>query len=120
MTNILIVDDSRTAAYKHAQVLKKAGYNTSLAHGCEEGITKVITTEPDLILVGEVTRNNHCYEATQNISKDPLTAHIPIVLMTSNLQDNEMDYGIHMGATDYLNLPVEEDVLITAVNCALN
>ncbi len=48
-----------------------------------------------------------------------LIQHLKELMLHSNLKDDDINYGIHLGATDYLNLPVEEEVLITAVDHAL-
>ncbi|MGH8116817.1 MAG: response regulator, partial [Rhodanobacteraceae bacterium] len=47
-------------------------------------------------------------QATRAISKDPETAHIPVILVTTKDQDTDKVWGMRQGAKAYVTKPVDE------------
>lgn len=53
------------------------------------------------------------------MSKDPETAHIPVIIVTTKDQETDKVWGQRQGAKDYLTKPVDEDTLIKKLNDVL-
>jgi len=120
MATILIVDDSKTDAYVHSEILKKLGHDISFAGDGETGIEMAISRKPDLILMDVIMPGQNGFQATRKLSKNPETADIPIIIISTKHEETDKIYGQRQGAIEYLVKPVEEDVLIAAVNKVLN
>ena len=52
------------------------------------------------------------YQATRTLSRDPDTAEIPVVMVTTKDQETDRIWGLRQGAVDYLVKPVSETVLV--------
>lgn len=111
MATILIVDDSSTMMEGHKKILEKQGHTVHCAEDGEEGVAKAIELLPDLVLMDVVMPKMNGFQATRKISKDPKTAHIPVVIVTSKDQETDIMWGKRQGAKDYLIKPADEEQL---------
>ena len=55
-----------------------------------------------------------------SVTKDPDTAHIPVIIVSTKNQTTDKMWGMRQGASEYLTKPVVEADLITALNKVLN
>jgi twitching motility two-component system response regulator PilH len=62
-----------------------------------------------------VMPNLNGFQATRTISKDPDTAHIPIVLVTTKDQDTDKVWGMRQGARAYVVKPIKEEELVATL-----
>ena len=119
MALVLIVDDSPTEQHVMANVLKKHGYETVVACDGEEAISIAETENPDLILMDIVMPGMNGFQATRQLSKNPTTAKIPVVMITSKDQETDRVWGLRQGAVEYLMKPVDDKTLVQAVKSTL-
>ncbi len=119
MARVLIVDDSPTETHVLRGMLEKHGYEVSVADSGEDGINLAHSVAPDLILMDIVMPGVNGFQATRKLSKDPATASIPIVIISTKDQDTDRIWGMRQGARDYLTKPVTESDLIAKVKEAL-
>ena len=119
MAQILIVDDSPTERHVLKTILENNGYNVETASTAEEGIEAAKNLKPDLILMDVVMPGINGFQATRKLSKDPDTASIPVVIVTTKDQETDRVWGIRQGAKDYLTKPVDEAELISKIKSLL-
>jgi len=119
MANILIVDDSPTEIHVLQGILVKNGHTVESVMSAEEGIAKSKDMKPDLILMDVVMPGMNGFQATRAISKDPLTQHIPIIIVSTKDQETDRVWGMRQGAKDYISKPVDEADLIGKITAAL-
>jgi twitching motility two-component system response regulator PilH len=62
-----------------------------------------------------VMPNLNGFQATRTISKDPETAGIPIVLVTTKDQETDKVWGIRQGAKAYVTKPIKEEELVSVL-----
>ena len=109
--NVLVVDDSPTDAHLLTQILQKKGINVSHATSGEDGIVKAKAEKPDLVIMDIVMPGMSGFEATRAITKDPETAHIPVIICTTKDQETDKAWGLRQGARDYIVKPVSEKMV---------
>ena len=119
MTRVLIVDDSPTETHVLKGMLEKHGYQVSVAENGEDGIKLAQSETPDVILMDIVMPGVNGFQATRKLSKDPATAAIPIIIISTKDQDTDRIWGMRQGAKDYISKPVTEDELLQKINSAL-
>ena len=119
MAHILIVDDSPTEAHVLKGMLEKNGFETVTAENGAEGIERAKELQPDLILMDVVMPGLNGFQATRQLTKDPKTANIPVIIVTTKDQETDRVWGIRQGATDFLTKPVSEKILLEKINAAL-
>jgi twitching motility two-component system response regulator PilH len=119
MAQILIVDDSPTETHLLKGMLEKHGHTTQTADNGMDGIERAKSFRPDLILMDVVMPGLNGFQATRQLTKDPETASIPVIIVTTKDQETDKLWGIRQGARDYLTKPVKESVLLDKVALAL-
>ena len=120
MSVILIIDDSPTELHLFQKMLEKNGFDTLVADSGEEGLRKAKSSRPDCILMDVVMEGMDGFKATRELSKDPATASIPVVIVTTKDQESDRFYGLRVGAVAYLTKPFADDELVAAVQANLN
>ncbi|NGX16060.1 response regulator [Wenzhouxiangella sp. XN24] len=119
MATVLIVDDSPTEVHVLSGYLQKHGFSTETAADGAEGIEKCRALKPDLVLMDVVMPGMNGFQATRQLARDPDTAGIPIVMVTTKGLETDKIWGMRQGAVDYLVKPVTEAQLVEKVRAAL-
>ncbi|MFV2058665.1 MAG: PleD family two-component system response regulator [Thiohalomonadales bacterium] len=116
MTSILIVDDSPTEIHVLRTMLEKNGYNVSSASSGEEGIEKAKTEHPDMILMDVVMPGMNGFQAARQITGNPETSSIPVIIVSTKDQETDKVWGLRQGAKDYITKPAVEKELIAKIS----
>ena len=120
MALVLIVDDSPTEQHVIATALEKHGFETVVASDGEEAISIANSQVPDLILMDIVMPGMDGFQATRQLAKNPSTAAIPIVMVTTKDQETDKFWGLRQCAVEYLMKPIDAAALVAAVQAHLN
>ncbi|MEO9091710.1 MAG: twitching motility response regulator PilH [Rhodanobacter sp.] len=116
MARILIVDDSPSQLLGIKRIVEKLGHETLSAEDGAAGVEVAKAEKPDLILMDVVMPNLNGFQATRTISKNPDTAHIPIILVTTKDQETDKVWGMRQGAKAYVTKPIREEELLKALD----
>lgn len=119
MTHILIIDDSPTEVHVFKNMLLNNDIEVSVAKSGEEGIEKAIETKPDCILMDVVMPGKNGFQATRDLSRNPATSTIPVIIITTKDQETDKIWGMRQGAKDYIVKPADERDLIERINKVL-
>lgn len=115
MTHILIIDDSPTEVHVFKTILQKNDIQVSVATNGEEGIEKAKELKPDLILMDVVMPGKNGFQATRDLSREPETSSIPIIIITTKDQETDKIWGKRQGAADYIIKPADETDLMNRI-----
>ncbi len=115
MTQILIVDDSPTEIHVLRKMLEKNGFEVLEAGSGAEGIEKSRQIRPDLVLMDVVMPGLNGFQATRQLTRDPDTAEIPVIIVTTKNQETDRVWGMRQGAKDFLTKPVSEKILLEKI-----
>lgn len=119
MAHILIVDDSPTEVMMLSDIVRKGGHRVSTASSAAEGITLARDERPDLILMDVVMPEMNGFQATRSLSRDPLTAEIPVIIVTNKTMETDRAWGMRQGARDFVVKPVRERDLLDRIGTVL-
>jgi twitching motility two-component system response regulator PilH len=119
MTTILIVDDSPTEIHVLKTMLEKQGYETLTAESGEIGIEQAKAEKPDVILMDVVMPGLNGFQATRQLSRDPDTKDIPVIIVTTKGQETDRTWGLRQGAREYLVKPVTASDLADKIKAVL-
>ena len=119
MTHVLIIDDSPTETHVFKSMLTSNNIEVSVARNGEEGIEKAIAIKPDCILMDVVMPGKNGFQATRDLSRNPATAKIPVIIITTKDQETDKIWGMRQGARDYIVKPADERDLIERINKVL-
>ncbi|MNR48268.1 Response regulator PleD [compost metagenome] len=84
-----------------------------------DGVALARHAKPDAVLMDIVMPGVNGFQATRQLNKDPVTAAIPVIIVTTKDQETDKVWGKRQGASDYLTKPVDEDTLIKVLNGVL-
>jgi len=117
---VLVVDDSPTELHILKGFLEDAGYKVLLAENGESGIEMARSSKPDLVLMDVVMPGLNGFQATRQLSRDPETEDIPVIMVTTKDQETDRTWGLRQGAKEYIIKPVEKNELLSRIKDVLN
>ena len=109
---ILLVDDSETILMMERMILGKTGYRLVTAKDGEEAIVKAVTEKPALILMDIVMPKLGGFDACRAIRQNPETRSIPILMVTTRGEVENVENGYLSGCNDYVTKPINGIELI--------
>lgn len=117
---ILLIDDDVGITRLIAILLERGGYETVSAHSGAEGIALAKKEQPDLILCDVMMPDADGFDVLQALQNQSDTATIPFIFLTARTKQEDMRFGMNLGADDYLTKPVRAESLLNAVATRLN
>ena len=115
MAKVLIVDDSPTQLQGLRLIVERMGHQVVTADDGAHGVAVAKKEIPDLVLMDVVMPNLNGFQATRQISKDPKTSHIPVILVTTKDQETDKVWGMRQGAKAYITKPIIEAQLVETI-----
>jgi DNA-binding response OmpR family regulator len=116
---ILLVDDSSTILMMETMILKKGPYALITAGDGAEAVALAQTDRPDLILMDVVMPKVDGFEACRRLRADPATREIPVIMVTTRGEAENIQRGFDSGANDYLTKPINGLELLAKVKALL-
>jgi two-component system cell cycle response regulator DivK len=86
---ILLIEDSKFQRVANQRALVRAGYDVLEAEDGEEGLRVARENIPDLILLDMMLPKVSGLEVLRILKLEPLTKHIPVIVLTGLGQGNE-------------------------------
>ena len=112
---VLVVDDNFLNVKLLEARLQIAGYDVVTAMGGEEALEQVDRQRPAMVLLDVMMPGMDGYEVCRRIRANPETARLPVVMVTALDKESDRQTGLEAGADDFLNKPVEDDVLFPSM-----
>lgn len=113
---ILLAEDSVANQMIAVSVLEKSGYIVDVANDGKEAVDKFQNDTYDLILMDLRMPNMSGLEATEVIRKLSGGVNIPIIAMTANALQADINRCFESGMNDYISKPFERNHLINTIN----
>jgi PleD family two-component response regulator len=111
---ILLVDDAETVLMMERMILNKS-YDLMVAKNGEEAVAKAAQELPDLILMDVVMPKMNGFQACQQIRQRESTSGIPIIMVTTRSEAENMEKGFEHGCNDYVTKPMNSLELLSKV-----
>jgi DNA-binding response OmpR family regulator len=113
---ILVVDDESALTDLMDFHLCRAGYEVRTAANGWEAIDAVKRCRPDLMLLDLMLPDLDGFGVCEILRRDPLTATIPIIIVSAWASADSRSLGLELGALDYLTKPFSPRELVERVN----
>ncbi len=116
---ILIVDDIE-ANRRLLQAKLEAQYHTVMtASNGFDAITIARESQPEIILLDVMMPGMDGYEVCRQLKRDPVTSHIPVVMVTALNDTEDRVKGLDAGAEDFLTKPIDDFMLNSRVGALM-
>ena len=119
MADILIIDDSPTDVRVLTTLLERAGHRVVAVGNAEEGIERVRNAPPALVIMDVIMPGMNGFQATRTLTRDPVTAAVPVLMITTKAMETDRVWGLRQGARGFITKPVKEGELFACINSLL-
>jgi len=120
LKKILIVDDSDVILMMERMILQKTGmYELVSAKSGPEAIEKAETEKPDLILLDVVMPGMTGFEVCQELRAIDSTKDIPVIIVTTRGEAENVENGYASGCNDYVTKPINGGELLAKLESIL-
>lgn len=108
MQSILVVDDSPINTHVLLGALGNE-YDVRVATNGKSGLSLLTGDQqkPDLILLDVMMPEMDGYEVCKALKANEETAHIPVIFVTAKSETADEEYGLSLGAADYIAKPFD-------------
>ncbi|MBV7317241.1 diguanylate cyclase [Shewanella sp. NIFS-20-20] len=111
LETVLIVDDIKMNQLIMSQCLKGI-YQVKVAQNGQDCIQLAnMDPQPDLILLDVMMPEFDGYQVCRQLKENPNTAKIPIIFVTGKDSDDDEQYGLEIGAVDYITKPIRPAIV---------
>lgn len=115
MARIMVVDDSPADLQNLKGILQRGGHEVIEVQSGQDSVAKARTEKPDAIVMDVVMPGMNGFQATRQISKDPATSAIPIIVVSAKNQETDRVWALRQGAREYVVKPVKDTDLLAKV-----
>lgn len=116
---ISVIDDDEFIQRMLRDALEMDGYRTTVSSSAEDCYRKLGTEVPDLFIIDILLPGQDGVQLCQNLRKQPVTRHIPIIMLSSKAKVQDRIVGLEAGADDYLVKPFHLDELMARIKALL-
>ena len=124
MKTVLVVDDDPDIRELITWKLSQAGYTTLAAADGEAGLAAAVAGDaegrvPDLVVVDWMMPKMTGIEVCRALRDNPVTARIPIILLTARADEAEVERGFAAGVDDYIVKPFSPREMLGRIQAVL-
>lgn len=112
---VLVVDDILPNVKLLEAKLSNEYFDVITALSGAEGLEKAESQSPDIILLDVMMPGMDGFETCQKLKENPVTAHIPVVMVTALTDATDRVRGLESGADDFLSKPLNDIALMSRV-----
>ena len=116
---VLVVDDDADIVAFVEMNLRFEGFEVSVAGNGSDALAEIRRATPDLVLLDVMMPELDGVEVTRRVRADPLTAGVPIIMLTAKGLGADRVAGLTAGADDYIIKPFDTMELIARVRSTL-
>ena len=116
---ILVIDDTEFMTKLISDTLTEAGYVVVTASDGYQGLEKVGTEKPDLVILDIVMPGIDGFEVFRILREDDRNNLMPIIMLTAQEDEDDKLTGLELGADDYIIKPFNHRELLSRVRNTL-
>lgn len=117
--HILVIEDEPSVQTLLRKQLTSQGYQVTVANDGLDGLVKLESLRPSIILCDMMMPNLDGVEFVRAIKQHSETQRIPVIFLTAKTDPRSMIDGINVGARFYVTKPFQMDDLLTKIKKAL-
>jgi CheY-like chemotaxis protein len=104
---VLVIDDTASARLTIDAILRSEGYELLLAESGEEGLEIAKVEQPDAVILDVMMPGLDGFTTCERLKADPITAGIPVLLVTALSDGQAHRRGLAAGADGIVPKPFE-------------
>ncbi len=116
---VIVIEDEPTQRALLTRVLEHEGYEVLAIADGEAGLRAIVEFAPDLVLLDLNLPRMDGYEISRRLRADPITATLPVIVITAHTATEDMVAALDAGADDFLAKPVQQAELLARMRSAI-
>jgi two-component system sensor histidine kinase/response regulator len=114
-SQILIVEDSPTQAEQLKYILEEHDFRVAVARNGSEALDAILNIKPTLVITDITMPGMDGYELCHRIRSDTRIADVPVILLTSLSESEDVFKGLECGADNFITKPYERGYLLASI-----
>jgi CheY-like chemotaxis protein len=119
MARILLVEDNEMNRDMLSRRLARHGHLVTIAVDGQQALDLVHADAPDIVLMDMSLPVLDDWEATRRLRADPLTQHVPVIVLTAHAMPADRAKAMTAGCVDYATKPIDLPVLLALIVAVL-
>jgi len=99
---ILMMEEDRFLRKIYRNKMNLAGFDFVEATNGLEGLNKVTSEKPDLVLLDVILSRKSGFDVLIEMRKNPETRETPVIILSNLSQESDIKKGLSLGAQEYL------------------
>ena len=99
---ILMIEEDRFLRKIYKNKFSKAGFEFREAISGDEGLNKIYSEKPDLVLLDLMLPKRSGFDVLMELKRDKITRKIPVIILSNLAQEEDIKRVMSLGANDYL------------------
>ncbi|MCX6764150.1 MAG: response regulator [Candidatus Nealsonbacteria bacterium] len=99
---ILMIEEDRFLRKIYKNKLSKENFEFIEATNGEEGLNKVISENPDVVLLDLILTRKSGFDVLVEMKRNRKTKKIPVIILSNLGQESDIQRGLSLGAKEYL------------------
>jgi pilus assembly protein CpaE len=112
---VLLIDDEPFFYKMLIPTFRNTGYELEYARNGNEGMTKMATYKPEVIILDVRLPDMSGFEIIERLRKDPVFNTVPVIFVSGQNQLNDKLRAFELGADDYLEKPFQAEELVARI-----
>ena len=112
---VLIADDEPNIVISLEYLMKRAGYQVSIARDGQEALDAIRRERPRLVLLDVMMPKKSGHEVCQELRADEQIKDTLVLMLTAKGRDTDVDKGLGVGADAYMTKPFATKELVAKV-----
>jgi len=119
-TVLYIEDNTVNQLLMEGMLAHRPGVRLLTAGLPKTGLSMALQAQPELVLLDIQLPGMDGYEVLRRLRADPRTRHIPVVAVSANAMQSDLEQARRAGFSDYVTKPVDLAALLAAVSRILD
>jgi two-component system response regulator MtrA len=116
---VLVADDDEDILALVKAVLERAGHEVITVHDGAQALESVQAKSPDLVVLDISMPELDGLEVLRRVRADAVTRDLPVILLTAQAQEVDVERGYATGASAYVKKPFSPRELAERVDALL-
>lgn len=99
---IVILEDDEHISRVYGMKFSKEGYDTVFVSSGEQGVEKIESEMPDLVIMDLMMPKKDGFGVLEDIKKNPSLSKIPVLVISNLGQESDRARALELGASDYM------------------
>ncbi|MHB8203376.1 MAG: response regulator [Desulfomonilaceae bacterium] len=114
-TKILVVEDSPTQAIRLQHILETRGFEVAVAFNGKAALEHLEHDRPSIVISDVIMPEMDGYELCKRIKSDERFKDIPVIILTSLSDPEDIIKGLEVGADNFITKPYQEKLLVSRI-----